>query len=83
MLADAGLPPAQAMAGMNAVAATVRGLVGMAVDCGEAAEVCAGGDFLGADFEFGIRALVRGLVLSAPDESADQKLPTTSGPPRS
>jgi hypothetical protein len=89
LLAEAGLPPAQAMAGMNAVAATVRGLVGMAVDCGDGppttqrlaelaarypedefphlrgVEVCAE-DFLGADFEFGIRALVRGLIASAP-----------------
>lgn len=91
LLAEAGLPPAQAMAGMNAVAATVRGLVGMAVDCGDGppatqqlaepaardpkdgfqdrggVEVCAE-DFLGADFEFGIRALVRGLIASAPAE---------------
>jgi AcrR family transcriptional regulator len=88
MLADAGLPPAQAMAGMNAVAATVRGLVGMAVECGDGpptaqqlAELAAqypkdefphlrdaqvrAEDFLGADFEFGIRALVRGLIASA------------------
>ncbi len=47
------------------------------------AEACAGEDFFGADFEFGIRALVRGLVLSAQPGSAGQKLPTTSGPPRS
>lgn len=35
ILADAGLPPHRAMAGMNAVAALVRGLVGMAVECGD------------------------------------------------
>lgn len=30
ILREAGLPPAQAMAGMNAIASTVRGMVGMA-----------------------------------------------------
>jgi AcrR family transcriptional regulator len=88
ILADAGLAPGQAMAGMNVIAAAVRGLVGMAVDCGEtlptareladmaarfpedefphlrSIPVCAE-DFLGADFEFGLRALARGLIASA------------------
>jgi AcrR family transcriptional regulator len=91
LLAEAGLSTARAMAGMNAIAATVRGLVGMAVDCGDgppttqqlaelaasypedefphlrSAEVCPE-DFLGVDFEFGIRALVRGLIASAQAE---------------
>ena len=88
ILADAGLTPAQAMAGMNMLAAAVRGLVGMAAGCDDApptaeqlAEVAArypadefpylrstpvcAEDFLGADFEFGIRALARGLIASA------------------
>ena len=32
ILRDAGLPPAQAMAGMNAIAATVRGTIAMVSD---------------------------------------------------
>lgn len=80
ILSDAGLPPSRAMAGMNAVAAVVRGLVGLAVECDgrqntagrpaypadefahvTGAPACAT-DFLGADFEYGIRALARGLL---------------------
>ena len=88
ILCDAGLPPARAMAGMNALAALVRGLVGLAVECGDrpptaeqlaelaatypedefphlrSTPVCAE-DFLGADFEYGVRALARGLLGSA------------------
>ena len=88
ILRDAGLGPTHAMAGMNAIAATVRGTVGMIVDDGDnpptqeefealadvfpaeqfphlrEAATCPP-DFLGADFEFGIRALARGLVESA------------------
>jgi TetR/AcrR family transcriptional regulator, tetracycline repressor protein len=85
ILSDAGLSGRRALAGMNAMAAVVRGLVGMAVECGQApptaqqlaalaaeypedefphlreAQVCAE-DFLGADFEYGIRALAHGLL---------------------
>ena len=87
ILRDAGLTPAQAMAGMNAIASGVRGYVGMVAngaaepptpEVWEAFEerfsseefphlreaaLCAP-DFLGADFEFGIRALARGLLAS-------------------
>jgi TetR/AcrR family tetracycline transcriptional repressor len=87
ILRDAGLSPTQAMAGMNAIAATVRGTVGMIVDDGDnpptaeeleamaaqfpaeefpslrEAAAC-GPDFMGADFEFGVRALARGLIAS-------------------
>jgi AcrR family transcriptional regulator len=75
VLRDAGLPPAQAIAGMNAIAAAVRGLAAIVptdpggpppaeavVDLGEA-PLC-GLDFL-RDFEFGVRALAKGLLLSA------------------
>jgi TetR/AcrR family tetracycline transcriptional repressor len=86
ILRDAGLSPTQAMAGMNAIAATVRGTVGMVADDINAtpptaeelermaaeypveefphlreAAAC-GPDFLGVDFDFGIRALARGLT---------------------
>jgi AcrR family transcriptional regulator len=85
ILRDAGLPPSQAMAGMNAIAATVRGTVAMVADgpaappsadamramaeqfpAGEfphlrEASLCPA-DFLNDDFEFGIRALARGLL---------------------
>jgi AcrR family transcriptional regulator len=85
ILRDAGLPPNQAMAGMNAIAATVRGTVAMVADEPDAqpsaedlealaetfpaeefpylreAAMC-DTDFLGVDFDFGIRALARGLV---------------------
>ena len=84
ILREAGLPPAQAMAGMNAIAATVRGTVGMVADDSVSAasdqsasladlfspeafpylceSILCTPDFLGADFEFGIRALARGLL---------------------
>ena len=85
ILRDAGLSPSRAMAGMNALAATVRGTIGMVADNAEApttpeelealaaiypadefphlreAALCPG-DFLDEDFEFGIRALARGLL---------------------
>ena len=85
ILRDAGLPPNQAMAGMNAIAATVRGTVAMVADeSGDQpnaedlealaetfpaeefpylreAAMC-GADFLGVDFDFGVRALARGLL---------------------
>ena len=85
ILRDAGLEPSQAIAGMNAIAATVRGTIAMVVDDaarppmpGEVqalleqfpaeefpylreAALCSP-DFLDADFEFGIRALARGLL---------------------
>jgi TetR/AcrR family transcriptional regulator, tetracycline repressor protein len=85
ILRDAGLPSSQAMAGMNALAATVRGTVAMVID--DAADpptpeelqamaavfpagefphlreaVLCPGDILNEDFEFGIRALARGLL---------------------
>ena len=84
VLRAAGLPPGEALAGMNAIAAAVRGVVGMAAF---AAERChaqelersmadlpagafprlrealgCGGDRLERDFEFGVRALARGLI---------------------
>jgi AcrR family transcriptional regulator len=85
ILRDAGLPPSRAMAGMNAIAATVRGTIGMLIDDGDElptpeeleamldvfpadefphlreAALCPT-DFVNADFEFGIRALARGLL---------------------
>ena len=88
ILRDAGLPPSQAMAGMNAIAATVRGTIGMIsndspgattaeeIDAMAAllpadefpylreATMCTT-DFLNEDFEFGVRALARGLLESA------------------
>jgi TetR/AcrR family tetracycline transcriptional repressor len=92
ILRDAGLSPAQALAGMNAIAATVRGTVGMVADQSALAttDEWAGSegrfagdefpylreaapcpsDFLGADFEFGIRALARGLLAETRDGSA-------------
>jgi TetR/AcrR family tetracycline transcriptional repressor len=91
ILRDAGLPPTRAMAGMNAIAAAVRGTVAMVADNSAAPptpeELAALGErfpadefpnlreaalcspeFLGADFEFGIRALARGLLESVTDE---------------
>jgi AcrR family transcriptional regulator len=80
ILRDAGLPPVQAVAGMNAVAAAVRGLVGMAgahrqpgaappalppEQFPHLLEALACGMDLNADFEFGIRALARGLLAGA------------------
>lgn len=90
ILIDAGLSPSRAMAGMNAVAATVRGTIGMVADNSAdpptADEMAAMADlypaeefphlrvvsmcpvdYLGADFEFGIRSLARGLVAGADD----------------
>ena len=85
ILRDAGLPPSRAMAGMNAIAATVRGTVAMVADDAAApptaeeltelseqfpadefprlreAAMCPT-DFLNEDFEFGVRALARGLL---------------------
>jgi len=85
ILRDAGLTPTEALAGMNAIAATVRGTVASAAegpheppesdDPAAFAErfpadefpnlretaLCPP-DFLGADFEFGIRALAKGLL---------------------
>lgn len=85
ILRDAGLPPSQAMAGMNAIAATVRGTIAMVADdaatppqpeelAALAAQfpadefphlleaVACPSDFLNEDFEFGVRALARGLL---------------------
>ncbi len=86
ILRDAGLPPNSAMAGMNAIAATVRGTIAMvasddlqAPPMPEELEAMADrfpadefpylresimcpGDFLHEDFEFGVRALARGLL---------------------
>jgi AcrR family transcriptional regulator len=84
MLRDAGLSPAQAMAGMNAIASTVRGTTAMGGASPERptpeqlaalaeqftaeefpslreAMLCRT-DSLDEDFEFGIRALARGLL---------------------
>jgi hypothetical protein len=84
ILRDAGLPPAEVIPALNAIAATVRGIVGMAADTsglGRPADLLAATDlfpaekfpklrealgwpkdYWGADFEFGIRALARGLL---------------------
>jgi AcrR family transcriptional regulator len=86
ILRDAGLPPNRAMAGMNAIAATVRGTSAMvasddlqapptpeeleaAADRFPADEfphlreaIMCPSDFLHEDFEFGVRALARGLL---------------------
>jgi len=85
ILRDAGLPPSQAMAGMNAIAATVRGTIAMVagesvalptdVELRQLAEqypadefphvreaaMCPA-DFISEDFDFGVRALARGLL---------------------
>jgi AcrR family transcriptional regulator len=86
VLRSAGLAPHQAVAGMNAIAAAVRGMVGMVANQGSAPvepadrsmlderlpadlfpflreAICNGKRDLERDFEFGIRALARGLVL--------------------
>lgn len=75
VLSEAGLPPEQAMAGMNAIAAAVRGLAAMvAIGSGEPptagsqadpseTQLCEH-DYLW-EFEFGVRALAKGLLLSA------------------
>ncbi|MGD0938388.1 MAG: TetR/AcrR family transcriptional regulator C-terminal domain-containing protein [Terracidiphilus sp.] len=88
ILREAGLPPAQALAGMNAIAAAVRGIAGMASsDEGrprspEEFEATARnfpsgelpnlretmphmGEFCDHGFDFGIRALARGLIAEA------------------
>jgi hypothetical protein len=88
LLRATGLPPELAMAGMNALAAAVRGVVGMSAThpagapTAEEREAFArslppetfpnlregvrcGGGQLERDFEFGIRALARGLIASA------------------
>ena len=87
ILRDGGLAPEQALAGMNAIAATVRGTVAMVADgqvgpptpeevkaflerfpadefphLNETA-LCTT-DFFERDFQFGIRALVQGLLAS-------------------
>jgi TetR/AcrR family tetracycline transcriptional repressor len=87
ILRDAGLPPLRALAGMNAIAAAVRGTVGMAasgpLEPPSPAELArlaeefsteefpylrevffCSPDFLGEDFDFGVRALARGLLES-------------------
>lgn len=88
VLRDAGLPPAEAFAGMNAIAAAVRGIAGMAASSTgkrpsqEQQEAMAhsvspgefprlheampfAGDFADRGFDFGIRALARGLLAEA------------------
>jgi len=81
VLRGAGLPPEQALAGMNAIAAAVRGAVGMAAAGGtrphalgmvetmalpHLREALRGaGDHFERDFEFGLRALARGLLAAA------------------
>jgi AcrR family transcriptional regulator len=87
ILRDAGLPPAEAMSGMNVIAAAVRGFVGMIATgvtkpSRDAIEVMdrsypAGEfphlreampfafDFADRGFDFGIRALARGLIAEA------------------
>jgi AcrR family transcriptional regulator len=85
ILRDAGLPPAEAFAGMNAIAAAVRGVAGMSASWGgkpparEEIEAMARNfpigefphlheampyawDFADHGFDFGIRALARGLL---------------------
>jgi TetR/AcrR family tetracycline transcriptional repressor len=85
ILRDAGLSPEQAMAGMNAIAASVRGIVAMVAESGSEppstdeleamalvftaeefpylreAMLCPV-DYFERDFEFGVRALARGLL---------------------
>lgn len=86
ILRGAGLPPEQALAGMNAIAAAVRGVAGMtggarrphgAQACDLLAALPAeafphlrealqgAGEHFERDFEFGIRALARGLLAAA------------------
>jgi hypothetical protein len=103
VLRAAGLAPAQALAGMNAIAAAVRGVVGMAAHHAAqgtsartaearaadfpAAEfpflheaiLCAG-DAFERDFEFGIRALARGLIAAggSPESVRNGQNETTS-----
>jgi len=88
ILRDAGLPPAQALAGMNAIAAAVRGIAGMVTSsggrprskeeleafarsfpAGELPHLCETmqhmNGFYDQGFDFGIRALARGLIAEA------------------
>lgn len=88
VLRDAGLPPAEAFAGMNAIAAAVRGIAGMVaagpgkrpspeqqeamaqgVSAGEFPYLYEAMPFAGElsdrGFDFGIRALARGLLAEA------------------
>jgi len=86
ILRDAGLPPAQAFAGMQVIAAMVRGAVGMrlGVDANQPPypeqieatlrlippsefpnlmeSIPFAGEFFEHGFEFGVRALARGLL---------------------
>jgi AcrR family transcriptional regulator len=85
LLRQAGLPPEQALAGMNAIAAVVRGAVGALASHASEPEALArrqarldalpaeaypylheaatrGGHDWERDFEFGLRALARGLL---------------------
>jgi len=86
ILRDAGLPLVEAMAGMNAIAASVRGMAGVLATQGLEPPTCEEIEAMSAmltaeefpnlreaaqlpqdfprDFEFGIRALARGLVAS-------------------
>ena len=89
ILREAGLGPLEAFAGMNAIAASVRGAVGMVADGPHEPpgpeELAAFGERFPAEefpnlhatvlsastsferaFEFGIRALARGLLSTAP-----------------
>jgi AcrR family transcriptional regulator len=94
VLRDAGLPPAEAMAGMNAIAAAVRGSVGMLAAAGTRSPTAERRDALAAhfsahefpylteaataeqdfhcDFEFGVRALARGLLAEADVRSTQE-----------
>lgn len=84
VLREAGLPPEQALAGMNAIAAAVRGAVGMAASMATRAHapdrvealpfahlreaLLHAGDHFERDFEFGLRALARGLLAEVPPQ---------------
>jgi AcrR family transcriptional regulator len=87
ILRDAGLPPAQAFAGMQVIAAMVRGAVGMgmAMEVNQPPDweqieatlrllppsefpnllesIPVAGEFFEHGFEFGVRALARGLLV--------------------
>ncbi len=85
ILRDAGLPPAKALAGMNVIAATVRGAVGigaLGVSGGDECDdhwralpvaefpllseaLASSGESFEKLFDFGIRALARGLLAEA------------------
>ena len=95
VLRGCGLAPEQALAGMNAIAAAVRGAAGMAgapdakPRARELAATLAGlpgnpfphlgealrcaGDAFEPGFEFGIRALARGLMAAAPGNGDNLK----------